>query len=99
MSNIVYVGKISSDTTEEKLNTLFSTIGEVISVTITRKIGFKQNNDSAYITMASDNMAADAITRLNNKLIDGSRIRVTEIHSVDRKGHTFFSRVQRRNRH
>lgn len=98
MSNIVYVGKISSDTTEENLNTLFSAIGEVISINLTRKIGFKQNNDSAYITMKSETVAKDAISQLNNKLLDGSRIKVTEIHSVDQKGHTFFSRYQRRNR-
>ncbi|QQS43404.1 RNA-binding protein [Candidatus Roizmanbacteria bacterium] len=98
MSNIVYVGRISADTTEENLKTLFSTVGEVVSVELNRKIGFKQNNDTAYITMTSDKVANDAIATLNNKLVNGSRIRVTEIHSVDRKGHTFFSHYQRRNR-
>jgi len=98
MSNIIYVGKISSDTSEEQLNTLFSTIGEVVSIDLTRKIGFKQNNDSAYVTMTSDKVAAEAIAKLNNKIVDGSRIKVTEIHKVDQKGHSFFSRYQRRNR-
>lgn len=98
MSNIIYVGKLSSETTEEQLNTLFSTVGEVIAINITRKIGFKQNNDSAYITMTSEKTATEAIAKFNNTLVDGSRIKVTGIHAVDQKGHTFFARYHRRNR-
>ena len=98
MSNIIYVGRFSSETTEENLKELFSTVGEVIAITINRKIGFKENNNAAYVTMSSDNVAKEAVTKLNNRLLDGSRIIVTEIHRVDQKGHTFFTRNQRKNR-
>ncbi len=96
MSNKVYVGKLAAETTEKNLEEMFSKVGEIISIDISKKITFQPNAGSAYIVMKIDSDASKAVKELSNTELLGSRIVVTEAHTIDQKGHKYYYSKRRR---
>ena len=78
MSKRIYVGNLSYSTTEAKLNELFSAIGPVTSVTLIADNATGRSKGFAFVEMADDAQAAEAITQLNEKALDGRNIKVAE---------------------
>lgn len=68
MSTKIYVGQLSDQTTEETLRHVFSEFGEVKHVEL--RSGF------AFITFESEEVVEHALKEMNDKELDGSRIRV-----------------------
>lgn len=85
MAKKIYVGSIADTTTKENLIGHFSQIGTVLTAEINNKISFQKNSRYAYVMMNSTEETKQAILKLNNSLLDGSKIRVLEAHSLDQE--------------
>ena len=74
----LYVGNLQPEITEEGLRELFSAHGRVSSVAIIRDRGTRHSKGFAFVEMANDAEAKDAISAMNNKEIDGRQLKVNE---------------------
>ena len=84
MAKKIYVGNLSYSTTEETLRNQFSQFGKVVSVQI---ILYRETNRSkgfGFVEMEDEGEADSAITGLNQKDIDGRRVRVSEAQEKKR---------------
>ena len=78
MSKKIYVGNLSYSTTEETLRNQFSQFGEVEAVTIIMDKITNRSKGFGFVEMTDDEAARDAISTLNQKDIDGRKVRVNE---------------------
>ena len=78
MSKKIYVGNLSYSTTEETLRNQFSQFGEVETVTIIIDKITNRSKGFGFVEMTDDEAARDAISTLNQKDIDGRKVRVNE---------------------
>ena len=78
MSKKIYVGNLSYSTTEETLRNQFSQFGEVETVTIIMDKITNRSKGFGFVEMTDDEAARDAISTLNQKDIDGRKVRVNE---------------------
>ena len=78
MTNKLYVGNLSYETTEAALSELFGTIGEVLSVNLITDRVTGRSKGFAFVEMVDDTTAQEAINQLNEKDMDGRSIKVAE---------------------
>lgn len=80
----LYVGNLSFNVSEERLQQVFEQAGDVTSVAIPidRETGRKRG--FAFVEMNSQYAAADAVTILNGTNLDGRLIEVNPSESPDR---------------
>ena len=78
MSKKIYVGNLSYSTTEETLRNQFSQFGEVETVTIIMDKITNRSKGFGFVEMTDDDAAREAISTLNQKDIDGRKVRVNE---------------------
>ena len=78
MTKKLYVGNLSYDTTEATLSELFAAIGEVASVNLITDRYSGRSRGFAFVEMADDNAAQEAIAQLSGKEVDGREINVAE---------------------
>jgi RNA recognition motif-containing protein len=78
MSKKIYVGNLSYDTTEEKINNLFAQHGEVVSVKAISDKFTGKSKGFAFVEMSNDDEAKSAISALNGQELDGRSIKVNE---------------------
>jgi cold-inducible RNA-binding protein len=76
MTQNIYVGNLSYDTTEDRLQTLFAEHGEVESVRIITDRYTGRPKGFAFVEMTSEEAAQEAISALNGKEVDGREIKV-----------------------
>ncbi len=76
MPQKLYVGNLSYTTTEAALADLFGEVGEVASVNLITDRATGRPKGFAFVEMADDNAAQQAISQLNDKDVDGRAIRV-----------------------
>jgi cold-inducible RNA-binding protein len=76
MAQKLYVGNLSYSTTEGKLRTLFGEFGEVVSVNVITDRETGRPKGFAFVEMASDEAAQQAISELNGKVVDEREIKV-----------------------
>jgi RNA recognition motif-containing protein len=74
----LYVGNLSYQTTESTLSELFSGIGDVESVNLITDRMTGGSRGFAFVEMATEALAQEAITKLNEQEIDGRAIKVAE---------------------
>ena len=72
----VYVGNMSYDTSESKLQELFAAHGEVTSVSVVTDRHTGRPRGFAFVEMATDEAAQAAIAALNGQEIDGRQLKV-----------------------
>lgn len=89
MSKKIYVGNLSYSTTEETLRNQFSQFGEVETVTIIMDKITNRSKGFGFVEMTDDDAARDAISTLNQKDIDGRKVRVNE--AEERKSRPRFN--------
>ena len=77
MKNKLFVGNLSWDTTDESLSEFFSQVGEVeeAKVIVDRFKG--RSKGFGFVTMATEELAQQAIEELNEKELDGRAINVS----------------------
>ena len=78
MGTKLYVGNLSFNTTENELQELFSQAGTVQEVTLMQDKFTGKSRGFAFVTMASDQDAQNAISQINGKTIDGRALTVNE---------------------
>lgn len=74
----LYVGNLSYQTTEDRLQSVFGAFGAVKSCSIVRDRETGQSRGFAFVEMDSDEQADAAITGLNGTQLDGRRLTVNE---------------------
>lgn len=72
----LYVGNLSFGTTEDQLRELFSQAGATTSVELIKDRDTGTSRGFAFVTMASQNDAQNAINSLNGKTLDNRELKV-----------------------
>ena len=78
MAKNLYVGNLSYSTTSPDLSELFGAIGEVVSVNLITDRMSGRSKGFAFVEMAQNDAAQEAINQLNGKEIDGRPLKVAE---------------------
>jgi cold-inducible RNA-binding protein len=84
----LYVGNLSYATTESDLSDLFGAIGDVVSVNVITDRATGRSKGFAFVEMADQTAANEAINELNGKEVGGRSIKVAEAQPKkdDRRG-------------
>jgi RNA recognition motif-containing protein len=96
MSNKVYVGNMSYDTTEEQLIDLFSQYGEVTEAKIIFDQFTERSKGFGFITFADSQSCADSISALNGQEFGGRTLKVNEAQNKPARTNNSGSRNNRR---
>jgi len=78
MARKLYVGNLPYDTGDQDLQTLFAGAGTVESVNVMRDMATGRARGFAFVEMATDEDAQNAITTLNNYSLGGRNLTVNE---------------------
>lgn len=78
MATRLYVGNLPFNTTENELQELFSQAGAVQEVMLMQDKFTGKSRGFAFVTMASEQDAQNAISQINGKTIDGRALTVNE---------------------
>ena len=78
MSNRLYVGNLSYNTSQADLEAFFAAAGEVREVAIPTDRETGQPRGFAFVTMGSASAATSAIAELNGRMLDGRNLKVNE---------------------
>jgi len=76
MTQKLYVGNLSYNTTEDTLRTLFGEFGEVRSINLITDRDSGRPKGFGFVEMDSEEAAQKAITALNGKTVDNREIKV-----------------------
>ena len=74
MTQRLYIGNLSYETTEQNLRELFSQAGEITSVDVITDKYTGKGKGFAFVEMATDAATEEAISRLNGHQIDNRAI-------------------------
>ena len=78
MNQKLYVGNLNYNTTEGKISELFGEIGEVVSTDLIIDRYSGRSKGFAFVEMAEQSTAQEAIDQLNGREVDGRVIKVAE---------------------
>ncbi len=78
MARKLYVGNLPYDTSDQDLHALFASAGTVESVNLMRDMATGRARGFAFVEMATDEEAQNAITTRNNHDMGGRNLTVNE---------------------
>jgi cold-inducible RNA-binding protein len=78
MAKKLYVGNLSYSTTEGNLSEFFGAVGEVESVNLITDRMTGRSRGFAFVEMAEESAAQQAIAELNGKELDGRALKIAE---------------------
>lgn len=78
MTKKLYVGNLSYSTTEGNLSEFFGAVGEVAAVNLITDRMTGRSRGFAFVEMAEESAAQQAIAELNGKELDGRALKVAE---------------------
>jgi RNA recognition motif-containing protein len=78
MTQKVYVGNLSYNTTEDALRTMFAEFGEIESVNVITDRSTGRHRGFAFVEMATEQAAQNSIAALNGKSVDEREIKVAK---------------------
>ncbi|NLF26150.1 MAG: RNA-binding protein [Deltaproteobacteria bacterium] len=78
MGKKLFVGNLSFNLSEESLEQFFSEVGKVESVKIVKDQRSGRSKGFGFVEMSSEEEAANAISDLNNRNLEGRNISVAE---------------------
>jgi RNA recognition motif-containing protein len=76
METKLYVGNLSPEVTEDGLRTMFAVTGTIVSIDMIKDRDTGRTRGFAFVTMNSDEDAQNAISTLNNTMLDDRAIKV-----------------------
>jgi cold-inducible RNA-binding protein len=86
MGKNIYVGNMSYDTTQARLQELFEAHGEVTSVNVITDRDSGRPRGFAFVEMATEEAANAAIAALNGQEVDGRTLTVNEAKPRESRG-------------
>lgn len=86
MGKRLYVGNLSYSLTSPDLEEVFKAAGEVVNVKIVMDQETGRSKGFAFVEMATDDQAAQAIETLNGKDVGGRGLKVTEANPRPERG-------------
>jgi len=86
MTQKIYIGNMSYDTTEAKLQAMFAAHGEVTSVSVVTDRYTGQPRGFAFVEMATEEAAQAAIAALNGQEVDGRSLTVNKARPAKPQG-------------
>jgi cold-inducible RNA-binding protein len=86
MGNRLYVGNLPFTTTELELQDMFAQAGAVTEVLLMQDKFTGKSRGFAFVTMASETDAQNAVSQLDGKQIEGRPLRVNEARPRDERG-------------
>lgn len=86
MSNKLYVGNLSFETTSQQLQELFAQAGTVQSASIVEDRDTGRSRGFAFVEMSTNEEAAAAISQLNGKEVSGRALKVNEAKPRENRG-------------
>jgi RNA recognition motif-containing protein len=86
MSNKLYVGNLSFNTSNQDLIDLFSAAGTVTSANVVEDRETGRSRGFGFVEMASSDDAQAAISELNGKEVDGRALKVNEAKPREDRG-------------
>ena len=86
MTQKVYIGNMSYDTTESKLQEMFAAHGEVASVSVVTDRYTGRPRGFAFVEMVTDEAAQAAIAALNGREVDGRQLTVNKARPSKPRG-------------
>ena len=86
MGNKLYVGNLSFNTTETDLQDFFAQAGPVTEVMLVQDKFTGKSRGFAFVTMATDGDAQNAITQFHGKPMDGRNLTVNEARPREDRG-------------
>jgi cold-inducible RNA-binding protein len=92
MSKKLYVGNLSYSVTDGTLQELFSSVGEVASVSVITDRMTGRSRGFAFVEMADSAAAQQAIAQLNGRMVDGRALKVAEARPQQQSGGGFRDR-------
>ena len=78
MAKKLYVGNLSYDVTETQIRELFAQVGETTEVSLIMDRDTGRSKGFAFVQMADDTAAQDAIRRFNGHTMDNRALTVSE---------------------
>ena len=78
MGKNLYVGNLSFDTNQDKLQELFQSYGEVVSANVITDRDTGRSRGFGFVEMGTDQEASAAISGLDGQEIDGRTLTVNE---------------------
>ena len=85
MAQKIYVGNLNYATTEEGLANLFGAYGEVVSTAVIKDKFTNRSKGFGFVEMADESAAQNAIAELNEKEVEGRRLRVNVAQEKPRR--------------
>ena len=85
MNKKLYVGNLSSETSDAELQELFGKAGKVESVRVMRDTITGRGRGFAFVDMASERDAQNAVSMFNEYALHGRRLTVNEARPQERK--------------
>lgn len=86
MSNRLFVGNLSFNTSQADLEAFFAEVGEVREVAIPTDRETGQPRGFAFVTMGDASAANAAIAKLNGSTLDGRVLKVNEAQERTQRG-------------
>jgi len=74
----IYVGNLSSTTTEDELRSAFEAFGQVTSATIIKDKFSGESRGFGFVEMPSKDEAQEALNKMNGQDLNGRSVRVSE---------------------
>jgi cold-inducible RNA-binding protein len=83
MAKRLYIGNISNRATEESIRELFAASGEVVSINLITDARTGKPKGMAFLVMAMDEDALQAIETLNGTVLHGRQLSVSEANTQE----------------
>lgn len=83
MSKKLYVGNLDFGMDDQKLREVFSEFGEVEEAVVIRDKFSKRSKGFGFVTFVNDGEADKAISEMNEKEIEGRKIKVNEARPME----------------
>lgn len=82
----LYVGNLSFDTSEQDLQDMFASIGQVESVRLMRDQASGRSRGFAFVEMSSDEHGRAACEAFDQKEFQGRKLTVNEARPMEKRG-------------
>ena len=86
MGNRLYVGNLAFSTTDEALREAFAEFGEVVEVKLMIERETGRSRGFAFVELGTPEAAKTAIEQMNNAVLDGRSLRVSEAEERPERG-------------